>query len=112
MGLKKILGMETAALFSTGCTTYFIVVTGINHLTDFEGFLSVFYGAVLTVYGLLAGALALVLLNGLLMFHLELKDSAGKGADGWLTCLLFIQFACVLFIEWVHQKLVHRKISF
>lgn len=148
-----------------GCVTYFLVVTGMNHLTDFEGLLSVLYGAILIAYGVLAlrgsffdkiflslmwvlvvlygsflvhgamgfftgkgilelreiypniyiyasvsaGALLLVLLNGLLMFRFEMEYVTGRGAQGRLTCLLILQFASVLFIERVHQKLVAYK---
>ncbi len=192
---KKYSGWRRLLFFVMGCVTYFLVVTGMNHLTDFEGLLSVLYGAILIAYGvlalkgsffdkiflslmwvlvvlygsflvhgamgfftgkgilelreiypniyiyasvsagavkfilgrivlkfyevregarekedwLIAGALLLVLLNGLLMFRLEMEYVTGRGAQGRLTCLLILQFASVLFIERVHQKLVAYK---
>ncbi len=192
---KKYAGWRSWLCFAAGCATYFLVVTGMNLLIGFEGLLSVFYGAALLVYGvlalrgsfydkaflslmwilaalygsfsvhgvlglftgtgvrelkehspniylaaalaagavkflfgrgilwlygkregtrqkedwLIAGALTLVLLTGLLMFRLELEGMTGKGRYGWLTCLLLMQFASVLFIERVHQKLGEYK---
>lgn len=58
---------------------------------------------------LIAGALILLLMAGLLMFRIELADMAERMRYGWLTILLFIQFAGVLFIEQMHRKLGEYK---
>lgn len=51
---KKYSGWRHWLLFTGGCAAYFTLVTVLNLLTDFEGGLCVFYGAGMTVYGVLA----------------------------------------------------------
>lgn len=51
---KKYSGWRHWLLFAGGCAVYFAVVTVLNRFTDFEGGLCIFYGAGLTVYGMLA----------------------------------------------------------
>lgn len=50
---KKNSGWRHWLLFTGGCAAYFFIVTALNLFTEFEGGLCIFYGAVLTVYGML-----------------------------------------------------------
>lgn len=51
---KKYRGAKRWGLFAAGCLVYFLVVTGLNRMTEYEGFLGFLYGAVLIGYGLCA----------------------------------------------------------
>ncbi|MCI9321224.1 MAG: ATP-binding protein [Lachnospiraceae bacterium] len=51
---KKYDGFRRWGAFAAGCAVYFLTVTVLNRLTDFEGVFGFFYGAVLIAYGLWA----------------------------------------------------------
>lgn len=51
---KKYSGIRRWGAFAAGAVTYFLTVTVLNRIIDFEGVLGFFYGAVLIVYGMLA----------------------------------------------------------
>ncbi len=51
---KKYSGIRRWGAFAAGAVAYFLTVTALNRIIDFEGVLGFFYGAVLIVYGMLA----------------------------------------------------------
>ncbi len=51
---KKYSGIRRWGAFAAGAVAYFLTVTVLNRIIDFEGVLGFFYGAVLIVYGMLA----------------------------------------------------------
>ena len=65
---KKYDGFRRWGAFAAGCAVYFLTVTVLNRLTDFEGVFGFFYGAVLIAYGLwaLRGGMRDFLVAGLL----------------------------------------------
>lgn len=65
---KKYNGFRRWGVFAAGCAAYFLTVTTLNMLADFEGVLGFLYGAVLIVYGMwaLRGRLQDFLIAGLL----------------------------------------------
>lgn len=65
---KKYNGLRRWCAFAAGCAVYFLTVTVLNRLTDFEGVFGFFYGAVLIAYGMwaLRGRMRDFLVAGLL----------------------------------------------
>lgn len=65
---KKYDGLRRGGAFAAGCAVYFLTVTVLNRLTDFEGVFGFFYGAVLIAYGIwaLRGRMRDFLVAGLL----------------------------------------------
>lgn len=51
---KKYSGFRRWGIFAAGCVVYFLAVTALNRIIDFEGVLGFFYGAVLVAYGMCA----------------------------------------------------------
>lgn len=51
---KKYSGFRRWSVFAAGCVVYFLTVTALNRIIDFEGVLGFFYGAVLIAYGMCA----------------------------------------------------------
>lgn len=51
---KKYSGFRRWGIFAAGCVVYFLTVTALNRIIDFEGVLGFFYGAVLIAYGMCA----------------------------------------------------------
>lgn len=51
---KKYSGFRRWGIFAAGCVVYFLAVTALNRIIDFEGVLGFFYGAVLIAYGMYA----------------------------------------------------------
>ena len=48
---KKYDGFRRWGAFAAGCAVYFLTVTVLNRLTDFEGVFGFFYGAVVGIKG-------------------------------------------------------------
>lgn len=65
---KKYAGYRRWGAFAAGCAVYFLTVTVLNRLTDFEGVFGFFYGVVLIAYGMraLKGRMRDFLVAGLL----------------------------------------------
>lgn len=51
---KKYSGAGRRSLFTMGCVVYFLIVTTLNRVIEFEGVLGFFYGIVLIAYAFLA----------------------------------------------------------
>lgn len=51
---KKYCGIRRWIYFALGCVVYFLTVTTLNRVIEFEGVLGFFYGAVLVAYAFLA----------------------------------------------------------
>lgn len=85
---KKYNGFRRWGAFTVGCVAYFLTVTALNRLIDFEGVLGFFYGAVLIAYGMwaLRGRFKDFLVSGLLWVLIAMLGTYGIfSAMGLLT---------------------------
>ncbi len=85
---KKYNGFRRWGAFTVGCVAYFLTVTALNRLIDFEGALGFFYGAVLIAYGMwaLRGRFKDFLVSGLLWVLIAMLGTYGIfSAMGLLT---------------------------
>ncbi|MBD5512698.1 MAG: sensor histidine kinase [Lachnospiraceae bacterium] len=85
---KKYNGFRRWGAFTAGCVAYFLTVTALNRLIDFEGVLGFFYGAVLIAYGMwaLRGRFKDFLVSGLLWVLIAMLGTYGIfSAMGLLT---------------------------
>lgn len=76
---KKYRGLRRWGAYATGCIAYFLTVTTLNRLADFEGVLVFSYGAILVAYGMwaLRGRMKDFVIAGLLWVLIAMLGTFG-----------------------------------